>query len=103
MANETETIQIIEWFRSLSLTERREKVKSLREFFDKNTGQLLKTVRSLEQVKDCPTDLISSARQLIANNMKMMNTLDQIEGGVNNAEKTSDTQTITTGTTAAGE
>jgi hypothetical protein len=103
MANETETIQIIEWFRSLSLTERREKVKSLREFFDKNTGQLLKTVRSLEQVKDCPTDLITSARQLIANNMKMMNTLDQIEGGVNNAEKTSDTQTITTGTTAAGE
>jgi hypothetical protein len=103
MANETETIQIIEWFRSLSLTERREKVKSLREFFDKNTGQLLKTVRSLEEVKDCPTDLITSARQLIANNMKMMNTLDQIEGGVDNAEKTSDTQTSTTGTTAAGE
>jgi hypothetical protein len=103
MANESDTIQIIEWFRSLSLTERREKVKSLREFFDKNTGQLLKTVRSLEEVKDCPTDLITSARQLIANNMKMMNTLDQIEGGVDNAEKTSDTQTSTTGTTAAGE
>ena len=103
MASESDTIQIIEWFRSLSFTERREKVKSLREFFDKNTGQLLKTVRSLEQVKDCPTDLIASARQLIANNMKMMNTLDQIEGGVDNAEKTSNSQTSTTDTTATSE
>lgn len=95
MADETrETIQMIEWFRSLSISERREKVKSMREFFDKNTIQLLRTVHSLEQVKDCPTDVIGKAKALIANNMNMMKTLDKIEEGVNDAEKNGNREAV---------
>lgn len=103
MADETsDTLQMAEWFRSLSVTERREKIKSMREFFDKNTIQLLRTVHSLEEVTDCPQDVISKAKSLIANNMKMMKTLDKIEEGVNDAETKRDSEAVETGKTASG-
>jgi hypothetical protein len=94
---------MVEWFRTLSHTERREKIKSMRDFFDKNTGQLLKTVRSLEEVKNCPPDLIVKAKQLIANNMKMMNTLEKIEKGVDDAETKGSNEAVESGTTASGD
>jgi Na+/phosphate symporter len=103
MPDDSESMQIIEWFRSLSLGERQEKVKSLKEFFSKNTIQLLKTVRSLESITDCPSDLITTAKKLVSNNMHMISTLDRMEEGVNNAKKKIDDATIETDTTAAGK
>lgn len=103
MDNESEAMRMVEWFRTLSLPERKEKIKSMHEFFAKNTTQLIKTVKSLEEVKNCPQDLIVNAKALIANNMKIMNTLESIERGVDNAEKESNSQPVETGTTSAGE
>lgn len=100
---ESDSAKMVEWFQSLTFTERREKIKSMKTFFTENTSQLIKTVRNLEKVEDCPNDIILGAKALIANNMSMMNTLESIEKGVDDAEKESNAQAVESGTTASGE
>jgi hypothetical protein len=103
MNDESETSQMIKWFNSLSFNERREKIASLKDFFDRNTIQLLKTVRNLESVENCPSDIIKNAKQLIANNMKVMSTLEKIEKGVDNAEKEINSQAVEAKSPSSGE
>jgi ABC-type transporter MlaC component len=103
MPNDAETVQLANWFRSLSLTERREKIKSFRNFYEKNTGQLLRTVKNLEQLNNCPKELLAQAKGLVASNMKIINTLDQIEGGIDNAEKKSNNEAEQTVEANSGE
>lgn len=95
--------QLLTWFNSLSLLERKGRVQSFRDFFDKNTGQLLKIVRNMESTTNFPTDTLATTKQLIANNMKMVNTLDMIENGVIDAEKKISIETIETLETASTE
>lgn len=107
MPNKYDSIQIATWFHSLPLLERRGRVEAMRSFFDKNTRQLLKIVRSIETTKDIPVNMLAEAKQLIANNMKMLDTLDSIEGRINKNEEENHSEiaaeTSTVGQTASGE
>lgn len=96
-------LQLISWYNSLSLLERKDRVKSLRDFFNKNTRQLIKIVRNMESATNCPADTLATTKQLIANNIKLVNTLDKIENGVNDAEKKSSLETLEANTTASSE
>ena len=103
MEEQSESMRMVEWFQSLSFSERREKIRSMREFFTKNTSDLLRTVKRLESCRECPPDLIRNAKELVANNMGIMNTLEKIEKGVEDAEKKIGDEAVESGSTAAGE
>lgn len=103
METESESLKMVEWFNSLPYTERREKIKSLKEFFDRNTGKLIRTLKDLETLQECPTELLNTTKEMISNNMRIMNTLETIEKGVDDAEKESNGQTAESGSTTSGE
>lgn len=83
-------IQLIEWIRSLPLQERQDKIESMKQFYENNTLELIKTMKKLEKVKDCPKEIINNAKMIVANNMDIMNSLNDLSNGVKIAEKKSD-------------
>jgi len=90
--DDSSVLEIVEWFRSLPNPQKREKLQSLRDFYNQNTRQLIRAVKNLESIKSCPKELISDAKKLISNNLEIVSSLEKIEFEVQNAEKKSDNQ-----------
>lgn len=90
--DDSSVLEIIEWFRSLPNPQKREKLQSLRDFYNDNTRQLIRAVKNLESVKSCPKELISNAKKLISNNLEIVSSIEKIESEVQDAEKKSNNQ-----------
>jgi|LakMenEpi03Aug12_release.lakeMendotaPanAssembly.Ray.scaffolds.fasta_scaffold241437_2 hypothetical protein len=83
-------LQLFEWFRSLPIKEREEKILSMKQFYEKNTLELVKTMKKLGRIENCPNDILDNAKNIVANNIKIVNSLDEFLPKVSNAEKTDD-------------
>jgi len=86
-------LQLIEWFRSLPTNERKDKIESMKQFYERNTQELVKTMKRLERIENCPKEVVDNAKQIVANNMNIVSSLDELLVGVFNAEKTINSQT----------
>lgn len=96
-------IQLIEWFRSLPINQRKDKIESMKQFYERNTQELVKTMKKLERIEHCPKEVVDNAKQIVANNMTIVNSLDELLVGVSDAKKTVDSQTSKTEEDSSGK
>jgi hypothetical protein len=47
-------------------------------------------MKKLGRIENCPNDILDNAKNIVANNIKIVNSLDEFLPKVSNAEKTDD-------------
>lgn len=94
-------LEIVEWFRSLPDNIKKEKLHSMRSFYDSNTKQLIKTIKNLESVKNCPKELIINAKKLVSNNVEIVSRIEKIQMEIENAQKKINNETDESGKTSS--
>lgn len=94
-------LDIVEWFRSLPDSLKKEKLSSMRSFYDGNTKQLIKTIKNLEAVKNCPKELIINAKKLVSNNVEIVSRIEKIQMEIDDAKKTSGLEIDESGKTSS--
>jgi|APGre2960657373_1045057.scaffolds.fasta_scaffold01135_8 hypothetical protein len=75
--------ELIHWFLSLPKNERSEKMKSMKEFFQKNNKNILDLIQKFESFEEKPSKIIEESEKILQNNIILIEKIDSMERDIN--------------------
>ena len=75
--------ELIHWFLSLPKNERSEKMKSMKEFFQKNNKNILDLIQKFESFEEKPSKIIEESEKILQNNIILIKKIDSMERDIN--------------------